>query len=223
MVTSNSSPDSSSGKRQTLFSPSARKETYERGLATIPLPTLSRRVHAPVTPPQQSGKSRVIRLISIWVCQFESRICARTALTSSRANLTRARAVVACSLPVLALRTDCRRTLPATRAHKSRAQKNSGAPRCRASATPSPAGAALALLRRQPIGSVSIRYLRKDDYGLGSWCDHEQRITSHLNLSSDQCRYDHRMRVRGDFRTLAGLFVGLAGIRTDRRVRGLFG
>lgn len=35
--------------------------------------------------------------------------------------------------------------------------------------------------------------------------NHEQRITAHLNLSSDQCRYDHRMRVRGDVHDLAGL------------------
>jgi len=47
-------------------------------------------------------------------------------------------------------------------------------------------------------------------------CVHEQRITSHLNLSSDQCRYDDRMRVRGDFRTLAGLQMVLQGLeRTE--------
>jgi hypothetical protein len=39
--------------------------------------------------------------------------------------------------------------------------------------------------------------------GLTVNSDHEQRITMHLNLSSDQCKYHHRMRVRGDFRTLA--------------------
>jgi hypothetical protein len=108
VVTSNSSPDSSSGKRQTLFPHSAHKETYERGLATIPLPTLSRRVHAPVTRPQQSGKRRVIRAISICACPFGDRMracieldtCARRAPMhrvglDSFATLTKGWAVVA--------------------------------------------------------------------------------------------------------------------------------
>ena len=41
--------------------------------------------------------------------------------------------------------------------------------------------------------------------------NHEQRITAHLNLSSDQCRYDHRMRVREDVHDLAGLKQALPG------------
>src|SRR5208283_1699586 len=64
VVTSNSSPDSSSGKRQTLQSPFAQG-TYERGLATIPSRTLSRRVHAVVTHWQQSGKRRVMSEICL--------------------------------------------------------------------------------------------------------------------------------------------------------------
>ena len=129
-------------------------------------------------------------------------------------------APVDCSLPVLALRTSCRQTCPPSARTSRGSKKWYEAGRWKHHHRPE---VALALPRRQPTGSVAIRLVPKADYRLGSCCAHEQRITSHLNLSSDQCRYDHRMRVRGDFRTLAGLFVGLAGIRTDRRVRGLFG
>jgi hypothetical protein len=144
VVTSNSSPDSFVRQASDNLSPSARKETYERGLATIPLPTLSRRVHAPVICQQQSGKRRVIS--AIWI------------------------------RPV-SLGTGC--------VHAPER--------------------ALALSARRSIGSGSVRLIRYADQGLSSWCDHEQRITSHLNLSSDQCRYDDRMRVRGDFRIFAEL------------------
>src|SRR5580658_7081785 len=51
-VTSNPSPDCSKASvRQSI--PIRTQENYERGLATIPPRTLSRRVHAPVTSSQQ--------------------------------------------------------------------------------------------------------------------------------------------------------------------------
>jgi hypothetical protein len=50
---------------------------------------------------------------------------------------------------------------------------------------------------------------------------HEQRITSHLNLSPDQCRYDDRMRVRGYFRNLVGASDCFEGGKS-RWPRGVF-
>jgi hypothetical protein len=63
VVTSNSSPDCSPGKRRTV-NPHSCVPNYERGLATIPLCILSRRVHAPVMCSQHSGKRQVIRFDS---------------------------------------------------------------------------------------------------------------------------------------------------------------
>jgi hypothetical protein len=70
------------------------------------------------------------------------------------------------------------------------------------------------------VFGAQMKYLHRFDLvqfarlidGLTVNCDHEQRITPHLNLSSAQCKYHHRMRVRGDFRTLAGVLSAFAGI-----------
>ena len=212
MVTSNSSPDSSSGKRQTLISPSARKETYERGLATIPLPTLSRRVHAPVTWPQQWCKRLVMLAIRDWVFQFGTERGALDGATEQFAQTERKPNVAAFGLHrVLSFYADrtlstsvlllVRRALALTcRCSKDRLGRtmpgfdNLRSPRD-----------VLAIFARKRIVFLSIGCdSERLTAGSAPACNDEQKITSHLNLSSDQCRYDHRMRVGGSVRSLAG-------------------
>jgi hypothetical protein len=152
VVTSNSSPDFYTRQASDTQSPSVAYGSYERGLATIPRCTLSRRVHAPVTCSQQSENGCVMLVIHV--------------LTDA-----------------------LRYTRPAM--------------------PKKPAGGSLF-----PALCIPCPHFTTLDHQIAFQLDHEQRITPLLNLSSDQCSYSHRIRVRGISGAWRGFQLVLPGVGT---------
>jgi hypothetical protein len=205
VVTSNSSPEFLVRQASDTTIPVPAQGTYERGLATIPLRTLSRRVHAPVIHLQQSGKRPVMLEISDRRSRLAP-VAMRVALDLSpqlashglhlMVDQSRHKSLLIASSPLLLRRASAR----SEHAQKIGAEFN-----------PCDRNVAVSQTRTCPLAAQTNRVpprsyaIGNDRIELKRRRHHEQRITSHLNLLSDQCRYDHRMRVRGDFRTLAGL------------------
>ena len=164
--------------------------------------TLSRRVHAPVTSRQQSGKHPVMADNS----RFRMFSSSWLTLTHSSHRLHRVES--ACIDPAANLSRQ-----PSWLSWRNNLMHKKAAGCTTSSSSSSVATLGTCDLRAQ-TNRVRLDWMRyaRSVIRMTAGCDHEQRITSHLNLSSDQCRYDDRMRVRGDFRTLAGLLMVLRGL-----------